>query len=422
MVVGAWWTASCAPDEGERMLAGGGGEVDGGGEAADGGSANVDPVEVVDDGGASEPVAATDTADPPAPVLIEPDDEPTESVAPDPEAACVETRSESRLNEAALLLIVDTSGSMEISSLRNVTGSLTDGPSRLEVTVDAIQAAVEQLPSWVHVGLIEYPALSTRDSLCQSGRVQSPLDQLGEIDAPHRTQLRMAVNALEASGGTPTLEAYHHGLSVLEQYTPESLEGGQRLVALLTDGVPGGLNDACPVVADNTGDALAQLAIDALANQGVSTFVLGSPGSEAGRQALSQMAEAGGTGAPGCSSLGPDYCHIDMTEDDDFSAALAAALSQVTRDLISCSYSIPDRSPDGELVDRERINVRVTTGDDAPTELFLNEAADCQEGWFFAGDTVQLCSASCESVQTAQAATLDLLLGCETRVAPPTLR
>lgn len=339
--------------------------------------------------------------------------------------ACLETRSVSELKEAALLLVVDTSGSMRLGTGERLPNFTREGPSRLEVTQQAIQDALSGVEAGVHVGLIEYAARATRNSSCVSGVVRSGLARMGEPDSAERQRVSGAVADLVPDGDTPTLQAYNFGLQTLADYVPDSLEGGTRIVALLTDGVPGAARnlDACPIVpGSTTGAGLAQLATEAQVDDGVLTFVLGSPGSENGRSELSQMAEAGGTAEPGCSHDGPNYCHIDMTADDDLSAALAGALSQVTERLISCNYSIPERSAEGELVDRDRINVQFTDSGGAVQQLARNDADDCESGWFFDGDTLELCSATCEAVQAARAATLDLFLGCETRVAPPTVR
>jgi hypothetical protein len=130
------------------------------------------------------------------------------------------------------------------------------------------------------------------------------------------------------------------------------------------------------------------------------------------------MAEAGGTALPGCSHEGPNYCHFDMTGQGDFATALADALTQVTRRALSCDYAIPE-PPSGREVDQERVNVQFSTGDGTVEDLLFSADPNCVDGWTYAGDRVQLCSATCLRAQADSKSGLSLLFGCKTMRQPP---
>ena len=69
--------------------------------------------------------------------------------------------------------------------------------------------------------------------------------------------------------------------------------------------------------------------------------MIGSPGSEDARAALSEIAQRGGTGSATCGSAGPEFCHFDMTTQPDFDVALTTALAAISDQTLSCSYAVP---------------------------------------------------------------------------------
>jgi hypothetical protein len=141
-------------------------------------------------------------------------------------------------------------------------------------------------------------------------------------------QVQKLGNALlqrEPEGMTPTHDAF--------RFAVESLLGagftGDRYVALVTDGVPtvslecmgtqtADPVDPAPVIADieNT-----------LAQHGIRTIVVGTPGSEDARATLSRMAVAGGSAPANCDIDGPNFCHIDLTVNLDLLGQFQSVLS-----------------------------------------------------------------------------------------------
>ncbi len=111
-------------------------------------------------------------------------------------------------------------------------------------------------------------------------------------------------------------------------------------MVLITDGLPtltlecmgdvddgggfGGGGMPQPVDSQPIVDEISQARED-----GVRTFLIGSPGSEGGREWMSEAAILGATAAAGCRLDGDPYRHMDMTTAPDFSAALRAGLRQI---------------------------------------------------------------------------------------------
>jgi hypothetical protein len=187
---------------------------------------------------------------------------------------------------------------------------------------------------------------------------------------------------------------------------------------LVTDGTPtfslGCVGDGRTAV-DTA--PLIQAAADAAA-AGIRTFVIGSPGSEMAREALSKMATQGGTAPAGCSDTGPNYCHFDMTTAPDLSVALNAAFKAITGSVITCNYTIPP-PPSGQTIDPTLVNVNFTNS--AGTTVVAKDPdpnGGCTKGWQYAANNTQivLCPDMCEQAKADPAAKVSVVVGCKTMV------
>lgn len=376
------------------------------------------PVGTAIEGAAPTPSGAIALPAPEEGLIVSDESDPADlAPAPPPMETCAESSVETEPIDSILMLIIDTSASM-------VRLGSSSGESKLELTRAAVADALESLPDVVHVGLMNYPGEDSEGPGCANGNIVVPVGQLGEVGSAHRVSLDDGIRRLEPAGRTPTYEAYLRGVETLASFEAVALSNANRFVALITDGTPTAPVDACEIGAgarperEAIRDAIVEV-VTASAADGVSTFVLGSPGSEPSREDLSRIAEAGETAQPGCSHAGPNFCHLDMTEATDFGAALQAALGQVTSQVLSCSYPIPEEAPDGNQVDRERINVEFQGADGMVEEVLLNTDPACEEGWFFGLDGVELCSATCERVKSSREAKLNLVFGCQSRAVKP---
>lgn len=335
------------------------------------------------------------------------------SVALTDAEACAYSSVEATPIPAVIEVVLDASGSMRWIAFAERTPAPGE-QSKLEVTRTALSRALDSMPDDTAAGLFFYPGRS--DDVAGDCLADNTSIPISPLTAAHRDELRSALASLIAQGGTPTHDAYKRSLSQLES-SPQS---GDRYIVLITDGVPT-YTENC------VGNGLDSVSLEALAKEaeravsrGVRTFVVGSPGSELARVALSRVASLGGTGEPGCAASGPVYCHFDMTVVSDFAAGLNAALAAIGAETLSCSYEIPD-PPDGERLDVNRVNVRFTSGTGATEYLLRHSSANsCADGFQYSADgtRIVLCDATCERIRTQRDSKVEILFGCEAKVAP----
>lgn len=321
--------------------------------------------------------------------------------------SCVGETAGAESAPAVLQLVVDTSGSMD----QDAPG--TRG-SKWTVTRDALLGAINRMPGDTSVGVVFYPDVSIEADTCFDNDADVGISRLEESGSAQRNQIRRAFQNQSPDGGTPTHDAYRYAFTQLEATTAI----GSRFAVVITDGTP-----TFSLGCEGTGlirDPVdpAPLVVEAAnaTSRGVSTFVIGSPGSEGARESLSRMAEAGGTAKPGCSHRGPNYCHFDMTEELDFASALSDALGTISGLALSCSYDIPD-PPAGATLDPARVNVLFSPSG-GPAELIgKNGSGPCDDGWQYSpdGKQVLLCGSTCERVRSSDGS-LELQFGCETQL------
>lgn len=325
-----------------------------------------------------------------------------------PGGACVGQTAGTESNPAVLELVVDTSGSME----DRAPGSRS---SKWAVTRRALLDAFELMPAETSVGVVFYPDVPISEApRCFDEQADVSIARLEGDRSEQRQRLERAFMGQAPDGGTPTHDAYRHGVAELS----ESTASGRRFVVLITDGTPT-FSLGCEgtgFVSDPVDPSPLVTEAARVSASGVSTFVIGSPGSEGARESLSRMAEAGGTASPGCSHDGPNYCHFDMTERADFGVALTEALGTISGLALSCDYAIPE-PPGGAVLDPDRVNVLFSPrGGDA--EL-IPKAQDggCADGWQYSqdGTRVVLCESTCERVRDSNGS-LSLQFGCATQV------
>jgi hypothetical protein len=193
---------------------------------------------------------------------------------------------------------------------------------------------------------------------------------------------------------------------------------GERFLVLITDGIPTyslgcvGTGQANDVV--DSGPLVAAAA--AAAAQGIRTFVIGAPGSEGARDSLSRMAEAGGTGLAGCNHDGPNYCHFDMTRENDLGAGLTSALGIISGVALGCRYGVP-AAPGGATLDPGKVNVLFTSPTGGEELIGQSLDANCSEGWRYNENQseIRLCSSTCNRVEGSEGS-LTLQFGCATEL------
>ncbi len=269
---------------------------------------------------------------------------------------------------------------------------------------------ITQIGAGARFGATLFPGVSSIDS-CDLGVEVMSLRQGDAQGVVAGTFL--AATAADPIGGTPTAATLEHlvpTLSGLEGMTFAILatDGGPNCNSSLScpayqctgniDGVPGCPADfsmnCCALSGGGQScldDVAAVQAASDLAAAGVETFVLGIPGSAPYGPVLDRLAIAGGTAR----STEPLYYAVGTAD----TAALTAALGQiVARTGAGCTFTLAN-PPSASQGMRVVLNGAVipSTGPDR---------------WTLSGTTLTLHGASCASVQTAGAPSLQFFDGC----------
>lgn len=351
--------------------------------------------------------------------------------------SCADTASTAEPLPPLLEFLIDTSGSMAERPMMATTNE-----TKWQSTRTALTEAFTDMADGTGTGLIFYPniavgptfptrpgtgssrggaggtsgagtagaggATNTASMACFDHQIAVPL---APMDAAHRMQMLNQLQRKMVTGRTPTHDAYLFAVQTIQASTLP----GNKYVVLVTDGAPTySLNCVGDGVTEVDPTPIVEEAKRAF-EQGVKTFVIGSPGSESARTSLSQIATQGGTALPGCSDAGPNYCHFDMTQEPDLAAALNAAFKAITTQVVSCSYTIPQTSGNN-VIDPTKVNVTLSSSAGQDTPLLQDNTPNCSDGWQYSADMkkIELCSQTCAQVKADAGAKVNLLFGCTT--------
>lgn len=328
-----------------------------------------------------------------------------------------------------VLLVVDKSSSM------NIDDEFPDG--RWVTLGNALASALDDAKERVRFGLEFFPfaddPMDTPET-CQTPGGSSVLIPVGD----GTTTVPDIVDALETyqpSGGTPTADALAHALEYFTNGSGRTL-GGTRYVLLATDGGPNCNADAScdeatctpniedpintmlcggsccdpmltPDAPTNCLDEAPTVAqVEALAAEGIHTFVVGIPGSQFFASTLDKLAEAGGEDNP---DAPPSYYAV--TESDG-AVGLTEVLTRITTGLITTCRLQLTSTPDSPNYER-LLNV-VIDGEEIP------QAGD--DGWDVdrttTPPTIVLKGATCEAMETNGAEKVKITYGCPTIIVP----
>jgi hypothetical protein len=333
-------------------------------------------------------------------------------------------------------MVVDVSGSM---GLVPETGTEV----KWHTTREALRDVVALLPESTHLGALYFPNQATErnclneegpcmpgdaleGSACVAEEGAFALRELGQGESEARIAFEATLEAVNPAGGTPTHDALQLALDRLD----ESTAPGPRFLILITDGQPT-FSQGCVGSGNMLEPVDEQPIVDSIVAAfpaGLFTYVIGSPGSEShegtgedARPWLSRASVAGGTAPVDCDEEGPDYCHFDLSVEEDFEAGLARALDQIIGQIASCEFTIP-QAPDGKSVDPSLVNVIMHPSDGTSEVIGRAEEDECTEGWSM-GETeesLHLCPEACERLKTSAGSSIELLFGCEAApIRPP---
>ncbi|MDD9944897.1 MAG: VWA domain-containing protein [Myxococcales bacterium] len=286
-------------------------------------------------------------------------------------------------------------------------------PSKWEITIEALQNAIELMPGNATVGLSYF----SRNDRC--GVNSAPNVPLSMNTVVHREAIANSMQSVTPGGGTPlvgaTILAYQH----LHQAALAGKIAGNGFVVLITDGAQSEMCSNPPMCED--ADSCTSLLINkevvraAAPGVGIRTFVIGVPGSEPSRDQLSEIAVHGGTAPVDCDAS-QGACHFDMTAVPNLAEALTDALKQITTRAVSCEFDAP-RPQTGEL-DLSLVNVVYTPGDGSAPQLVVQDPrVACDggaNGWqFIAGNArIRLCGEACDVIRADPGGGVEVVLGC----------
>jgi von Willebrand factor type A domain len=318
-------------------------------------------------------------------------------------------------------------GCVELSLLTDVpnlyfivdrSGSMADGGKLSAVRV-AIGSVVSKLGPRASVGAALFP--DARAGPCSAGAEVMPVRR-GDAPAGKggpTTLTLLATTNVAPSGGTPTattVRALTEKLASLKgrTYAILATDGGPNCNELHAcdvsqcmaniESAPGCPPNAQPNCCDPTiygpGNCLdGEATIDAVAAlhaAGVSTYVIGVPGSGAYASLLDQMAEVGGTAR----ATSPKYFRVDTTDESSLDLALAQIAAKTTG---TCFLPLSPDPPDPN-----RVNVYL---DDVVVPK------DPANGWKLEDATVTLLGTTCARVLAGEVLSLRVVSGCPT--VPP---
>ncbi len=339
---------------------------------------------------------------------------------------CAAVAVEANEVPANMLFVLDSSGSMncvppngdaaEAKLCKTDPRKRGDGPSKWQVTYEALAAALEPLVgrSNLNIAVTAFPLYDTRCDVA----AEPELD-FAPLDAAHLDAISALLSGVRPDGETPVAGATILGYSAISRGLREATLRGNASIVLLTDG-----EETCKP--DELEKLVTQDAPMALEGFGIRTFVIAAPGSEDASLFLSRLAHAGGTDSvPGCNFIadsGTPNCHFDMTKSVNFEQDLADVLDEITRTkALTCEFDVP-RNPEGGAVDLGKVNVTLVEAAEAGVERTpigkhegpIGSCDDKDDGWTYSDDRkrILVCGSDCETVKASVDAQVQIVLGC----------
>lgn len=333
---------------------------------------------------------------------------------------------------AKIEMVVDVSSSMTQTASGSTRNKWLETRDAIVNAFVGAAGSDGGLPATVSVGLLFYPNINTSPkttpsdiSTCVKVDAMIPMKALGGNEAgSQRSVLRDALNGIQLGPqGTPTYDALRYGAEVGLLEGGKSL-GGEPYVVLITDGMPT-LSADCSNPQGRVSDVDPQPIVDLVSElysaHGVKTYLIGSPGSENGREWMSHAAVLGHTAPAGCDEAGPNWCHMDLTSQPDFGQALLEGLQTIAGEVVSCNYDVYATGVDGTTtVDPMLTTVVAKYGDGTRALINRDDTPNgCTTGWYLdsAKKQVVLCAETCAKVQGDAKAGITVSYGCPTPVS-----
>lgn len=294
---------------------------------------------------------------------------------PPPGQVCETKESGFTQVKPSIYIVLDRSGSMD-------SGAGT-GRTKWQEAVSGINAIADSLFDDARIGLSVYPNPSGSD--CSSRQ------QLTIGDHSAQT-IKNSLNGVGPNGNTPTARAMRDVQGFINDPNDMLNNVRPKAVILITDGAT---TESC-----DGGHSGARARAAELEQQGIKTYAVGF-GSGASPQQLNELAQSGGTNAMGA---GGTRYYIASS-----SATLVTALSNIAREVISCSYVLD--APAGTDLNKLWVDISGNPLTREPNNGFSVDAV---------GRTVTLHGSACETLRNGNPATtkLRIQVGCATPCQP----
>lgn len=307
--------------------------------------------------------------------------------------ACAAVTVKAQLVPLDLYVVLDRSGSMVNSAL---------GPHRWPPVRDALNSFF-QSANTAGIGIALTMFAHPTKSQCVPASYATPLVAMAALPGSasgHALTLQTTMNtyAPVLGVGTPTQSALTGAVTFAKAHKTANPSHSVAIV-LATDGLPG--------AAGCTGETAAGVQSAAAAGfagtPSIRTFVIGIDPDTTMSTNLNSWATAGGGQAFDVATAGG-------------SAQFLAAMKNIQGKLIGCTFSMP--KTDAGIIEPSKVKVLYTPGSGSQTALpkFANKAACSGPGWFYDNNTnpttIELCPASCTTIQADPNGKIDIELGC----------
>ena len=321
----------------------------------------------------------------------------SDALTPDGPDTCAATSAKATISPVDMYVMLDRSYSM-----------VADG--RWQSVVNAVGNVVYDQRFWgMGMGLQYFPL----QQLCTPNAYAKPDVPIATLPQP-APALITSLGGNNPWGNTPMVPALQGAVSYAKDFQSKN-PTRTTVIVLATDGLP---DESCQYVPDggvvNSLSGVTQIAQDAAnASPPIRTFVIGVGGA---LNELDQIALAGGSQAA-----------ILVNTTQGIEQQFMDALNAVRRRALACDYVIPPS--EAGTIDLARVNVRFAPNDGTPNQdlTYVQSLANCSKapggaGWYYDDETnasrVSLCPSACETVKTSDEGQLDILFGCEIKVAP----
>jgi hypothetical protein len=254
------------------------------------------------------------------------------------------------------------------------------------------------------------------DSLsgCAQALYEQPFVPIATLPTPGERLVSWGLGVRSPSGATPLRSAVAGALTFFARHLSQNA-GRKGVMVLASDGAP---SPGCP---NNTIPATAKLLSDArlpTAMPAIDTYVVGvyTPTDGSERMALEALATAGGTGMP-----------LVIAPNEDLNQRFFETLNRIRGQSLPCELLIPAPSAGAGPLDLNKVNLRFRGASGDEDVLYTGSAARCDPvrgGWYYDVDPatggmptkIIVCEATCKKWKGDANASVDLRVGCRTRV------